>query len=120
MPSRGDKDLIYALGKRIRAARIAAGYTQQQFADMIGKSLRYVGNIESGAAGITITTLRDICKALAISSDMLLFGVGFKENDSTFFVEQLKNIDPDALPYLQDAMQAYIRFLGAHGYTFRE
>lgn len=51
------------LGARVRQARRAAGFTQQQLADRANISVGTVKNLESGA-GSTITTLVRVLRAL--------------------------------------------------------
>lgn len=58
---------------RLRQRRIAAGMTQQQLAQRIGKRQGYIGDIENGKRkAITTDTLVKLCRALGCSADYLL------------------------------------------------
>ena len=48
----------------IRAERIAAGLTQQQFAERCGSTQGRISDIESGHVGISITTLERLARGL--------------------------------------------------------
>lgn len=74
IPKNQDYDFDYSiLGKNIRKQRIKKGYTQEKLADELGISLKYISRIESGASGIKISTLAEICKLLNVEADKLLF-----------------------------------------------
>ena len=74
------KPINIEIGQRIKEHREAAGFTQEVFAEMIGLGVKHVSAMERGAVGVSLTTLKKICKALAISSDSILFGASEKNN----------------------------------------
>lgn len=45
-----DEELRKKIGKNIHLARISANYTQEQLAEKIGLSTRYIGQLERGLA----------------------------------------------------------------------
>lgn len=53
------------LGKKIKIARITKGYTQQELADMIGKTRPLISSIEQKGK-VNSYTLSDICTALGV------------------------------------------------------
>jgi transcriptional regulator with XRE-family HTH domain len=61
--------MMYA-GKKIKVARVAKGYSQEELADLIGKTRPLVSSIEQTGKG-SIHTLRKICQVLGIEMDML-------------------------------------------------
>jgi len=68
---------LKALGDRLREARKARGWTQEDFADEAGIDRSYAGGIERGERNITFTILCQLCKALdcdvaAITKDLPL------------------------------------------------
>ena len=67
------KELNIQIGERIKAAREAAGKTQEQLAEAIDVSPQYISDLERGVVGISIPTLKRLCIYLAISSDQILF-----------------------------------------------
>lgn len=56
-----------AVGRRVRAARSARGWTLDRLADESGVSRRMIVNIESGSSNAGITTLLRLATALRVS-----------------------------------------------------
>ena len=68
------KELNVQIGKRIKDARLEIGMTQATLAEQIDVSEQYISDLERGVVGTSIQTLIDICSALSVTSDSLLFG----------------------------------------------
>ena len=60
------------LGKRIRAARLAAGLTQEQLAERINLSSGHCAHVERGSTKVSLAALVDIANALNTTPDALL------------------------------------------------
>lgn len=62
------------LGLKIAYYRRKAGYTQEHFAELIGKSVSFVGQIEGTGTirGVSLETLFKIAQVLKISPSKLL------------------------------------------------
>ena len=71
---REKKEINIQIGERVKVARERAKLTQEQMAERIEVSTQYVSDLERGVVGISISTLKRLCVALGISSDMILFG----------------------------------------------
>lgn len=71
---REKKAINVEIGERVKAAREHAGITQEQLAERIDVSTQYVSDLERGVVGISVPTLRNLCVALGISGDRILFG----------------------------------------------
>jgi transcriptional regulator with XRE-family HTH domain len=65
-----------AVGRTIREARKAQGYTQEAFALAAGLDRSYMGAIERGEFNLTLDTLRKITAELGISASELLARAG--------------------------------------------
>lgn len=61
-----------AVGKRIRAARERAGYTQEELAAELGMSPTHISVLERGVKPPKLETFVKIANTLAVSSDVLL------------------------------------------------
>lgn len=61
-----------AMGKRIKAAREAAGMTQEELADAINMSSMHISVIERGAKPPKLETFTRIANVLQVSADELL------------------------------------------------
>ena len=59
------------IGKKIKLARAKAKYTQEELAEKLSLSPRYISQLERGIAFGSATTIISICKTLNISSDFL-------------------------------------------------
>lgn len=66
-----EKVLRKNIGKRIKLARAKAEYTQEQLAEKLSLSPRYISQLERGIAFGSATTIINVCKALHINSDFL-------------------------------------------------
>ena len=76
-----EKNLRKSIGKKIKIARTKAEYTQEELAEKLSLSTRYISQLERGIAFGSATTITSICKALNISSDFLFRDI--IQNDST-------------------------------------
>ena len=67
-------DKYITLGLKIAYYRRKAGYTQEYFAELIGKSVSFVGQIEGTGTvrGVSLETLFKIAQVLKISPAKLL------------------------------------------------
>lgn len=60
------------MSANVRARRRGLGMTQQQFADALGRTLRWVQRLESGRQNITLETLATLAVALGAEPHVLL------------------------------------------------
>ena len=66
-----EKVLRKNIGKKIKLARAKAEITQEQLAEKLSLSPRYISQLERGIAFGSATTIINVCKVLNISSDFL-------------------------------------------------
>lgn len=95
------------IGNEIRKARKRAGLTQEQFGEMMSLGTKNVSDIERGVTGITVSTLKRICKKLSISSDAILFGER-EQNDIDYITKQLKNLSPNHFTIIKELLDKII------------
>jgi len=60
------------LGQRIRAARLAAGLSQEQLAEMVGLTSQHISHTEVASTKISLPSLVKIANALHTSVDKLI------------------------------------------------
>lgn len=67
-------DKYITLGLKIAYYRRKAGYTQEYFAELIGKSVSFVGQVEGTGTvrGVSLETLFKIAQVLKIAPSKLL------------------------------------------------
>lgn len=81
----GEKSVEQIIGKRIQKLRQEKGYTQQQFAEIIGLSTNYLSDIERGKSSARLDKLVAIINALECSADDVfsdVIDVGYKIKSS--------------------------------------
>lgn len=89
-----EKVLRKNIGKKIKLARSKTNYTQEDLAEKISLSPRYISQLERGIAFGSASTIVALCKALNISSDFLfndLIETNSKELDNFMDNNFLKN-----------------------------
>lgn len=91
---REKKLLNVEIGSNIKKERERAHLTQEVLSEMIEMGTTNLSDVERGVVGISFTTLLNICEALHVSSDRILFGAG-SENDVTALAEQLGRLTPE-------------------------
>ena len=67
------KDLNVLVGANIKREREKAGFTQDQFSELLGIGSKSLSSIERGVVGVSLATLLKICDILHISANMLLY-----------------------------------------------
>ena len=112
------KELNIEIGSRIKQKREERGYTREQFAELIGKSPRFVANYELGDSGVSLETLKAISTTLGTSTDYLLFG--YPERDFSEVTEQLMQMDDNHYEYLVAIVRAYAKTYARKNYKKKE
>lgn len=68
----GKKEIQAILGARVKLRRKEKKLTREQLAEKIDVSVRFLADVESGAVGVSLATLKELCEALELSADYLL------------------------------------------------
>lgn len=84
-----EKRLRKNIGKKIKLARTKTNYTQEELAEKMSLSPRYISQLERGIAFGSASTIVGICKALNISSDFLFSDL--IETNSSEFINMIDN-----------------------------
>ena len=66
------KEINVILGERTKKIRKQKGFTREIFAEKLSVSTRFLATVESGEAGVSISTLKNIAVLLDTSTDYLL------------------------------------------------
>ncbi len=70
-----DLDYRKKIGMQVKLARIKLGYTQEDLAEKLSLSTRYISQLERGISFGTASTIINICKILNVSADYLFSGI---------------------------------------------
>lgn len=87
-----------AIGQRIREGRESLDLSREKFAEIIGLSDYYIGQLERGERQMSLPVLVKIANCLHISLDYLIFGkISHPDNAiyETYGIYQTYNHDPD-------------------------
>lgn len=96
------------LGQRIRAARLAAGLSQEQLAEMVGLTSQHISHTEVATTKISLPALVKIANALHTSVDKLLFD-SIHDSKSQLMENVQKafaDCDPDEIYVMLEAAKA--------------
>lgn len=66
-----ESELRKSIGKKFKIARLKAEYTQEQLAEKLSLSTRYISQLERGIAFGSASTIISVCKALDINANFL-------------------------------------------------
>jgi len=91
------KEINIVIGRRIKAAREAAGMTQESFAEMIQMGPKNLSAVERGVAGISVSTVKRICDVLSISADALFADTTDSSDETQVLVDRLRHLTPAQL-----------------------
>lgn len=92
------KSINLEIGERIRKSRIAVGLSREKLSELIGVSALFLGYIECGQRGMSISTLQKLCKTLNVSADYILLGKTPSDDKRTQLCELIDDIDEKYLP----------------------
>lgn len=68
------KDLLTAMGKRMRLLRKSRGLSQENIADSLSLSQKHISYSETGKASLSLENLCEYCKLFNCSLDYLVLG----------------------------------------------
>lgn len=105
-------DINKTLGERLRNIRMKKRITREALAEKIDVSTRFLADVESGKVGISLVTLRNICRYLGVSSDYLL---GLAETGSEYSekAELINRVSRADEKYIQSLNKIVTAFLEA-------
>ena len=96
------------LGKRIKAARLAAGLTQEQLAERINLSSGHCAHVERGTTKVSLSALVEIANALNTTPDKLLMDNNYQATPHLMEEAQalFEDCDPDEIYVILQAAAA--------------
>ncbi len=107
------KQLNCLVGSNIKRERERAGYTQDQFSELVGIESKSLSAAERGVVGVSLITLLKICEVLSISSETLLQEKS-ASNDVKSITGQLERLTPAQFEIVQNVIGNLIKAFGLH------
>lgn len=98
------KELNVRIGANIKREREKAGFTQDQFSELLGIGSKSLSSIERGVVGVSLATLMKICDILHISANMLLYEQT-QENHLESMTLQLKMLSAEQFQIAANVMK---------------
>ena len=96
------------LGQKIRAARVSAGLSQEQLAEMVGLTSQHISHTEVASTKISLPSLIKIANALHTSVDRLLSDS--IHDSKSYLTEDVQAVfsdcDPDEMYVMLEAANA--------------
>lgn len=98
------------IGSRIRSARNAKGFTQENLAEKLDVSIAFLSRVERGNVEINLKRLSQICALLDVSEGDILNGSSNSSKNylSKDFSFLLKNCPPEKLKLIYDISKVII------------
>ncbi len=105
------KNINIEIGQRVRKARENAHLSRDQLAEQLNISSLFLGYIECGQKGMSLTTLKNLCLLLDISADYILLGKEYEETSRNNIQLLLDSFDPKYLPLLESIIRSQIDYI---------
>ena len=105
--------ILKNLGRRIASLRKQQGMNQEEFADVSGKMINTISNIERGLSDPKVTTLLSLAQALNVPVNMLFSETEQQPieelpEDVQAIVKLIKNQDTHTLRVIQKQIEALL------------
>lgn len=102
------KELNVLVGINIKREREKAGFTQDQFSELLGIGSKSLSAIERGVVGISLTTLLKVCDILSVSTNTIL-KENCEKNNIQNITDQLERLTPSQLEIAEDMLNKLIK-----------
>ncbi len=101
---REKKQINIEIGERIKNAREQRKITQEKLAEKVNVSPQYISDLERGVVGVSVSTLKNICLALDVTSDSLLFDV-VQDSDVSVLVDCCRRLSQKQFSVVEDIVR---------------
>ena len=100
------------IGERIKEIRLKRHMTQETLSEKAEIcNPQQISNIERGLSGMSIAKFKDICRALDVDADYILFGVA-THNVETALNKYIKKMTNEQVANLLEMVKAYAKTCG--------
>lgn len=102
------KEINVIVGANIKREREKAGFTQEQFSELLGIGSKSLSSVERGIVGVSLTTLLKICDTLHLSANAFLYEQSQK-NDVDSIALQLNMLSTEQFEIASNVMSELIK-----------
>lgn len=89
------KNINLEIGERVRLTRISRGFSREELAEILNISTLFLGYIECGQRGMSLTTMQNMCNILNVSADYLLLGKEKEVNIDEKIITAVRELPDD-------------------------
>ena len=108
MRAKEKKSINVEVGENVRLYREKAGYSREHFSELMGVSPRFIADVETGFAGVSLTTLKKLCEVLGVSADRLLW----KQAPTDLGMdEQVSHLGPEYVELIRELIQKQLEVI---------
>lgn len=88
-------EVLQTIGKNVKRIRLLRGFSQENLASDLQKSVNFVSLLENGKTGLSIQTIIDLCKSLSVDTNAIFEGVVAPTNikEDSFILNALNMFD---------------------------
>lgn len=108
MRSKEKKQINIEVGDNVRLYREKAGYSRERFSELMGVSPRFIADVETGFAGVSLTTLKKMCEVLGVSANRLLWT---HEPEPLGLDEQVSHLSPEYVAIIRELVQKQLEVI---------
>lgn len=105
-----DKNILEIIGNNIKIARTKKGITQQELAEQLHKSDKFISMLERACSGLSLKTIIDICKILDIQPNTLFNGIIDYNNDKDkYIINSLSSLSIEDKEFLINVIEYVLK-----------
>ncbi|MCI5704979.1 helix-turn-helix domain-containing protein [Candidatus Pseudoscillospira sp. SGI.172] len=93
------------IGDLIRTKREEHGLTQEQLAELIGKSAGYIGQLERGLSMASIPTLKRLVNVLSLDANQIFYDEKQEQYQFSELENMLSELDAPVQKFIQDSIR---------------
>ena len=100
---------LEAIGCRIKAERKKLGLSREKLSELVSVTPHYIYEIERGTKAMSMETLINLCTAMELSADYVLFGVTRQNAGSVY--EKLDRLNDERRLRAEKALELLLPLL---------
>ena len=105
-----EASVLEIIGNNIKIARTKKGITQQELAEQLHKSNKFISMLERACSGLSLETIIDICKILDIQPNTLFNGIlKYDDDKDKYITNSLSTLSNDDKDFLIDVINYVLK-----------